>query len=74
MMNYIGMLAVIELVKSTIYNAAGAESYSVPLEKALPRLGLDKLFNGASVNIGFFIAVGLCILAYIILNKTTFGF
>ena len=74
MMNYIGMLAVIELVKSTIYNAAGAESSSVPLEKALPRLGLDKLFNGASVNIGFFIAVGLCILAYIILNKTTFGF
>lgn len=74
MMNYIGMLIVIELVKSTIYNSAGAESFAVPLERALPRCGLDKLFNGASVNIGVFIAIGLCILAYIILNKTTFGY
>lgn len=74
MMNYVGMLVVIELVKSTIYNAAGAESYAVPLAQSLPRLGLDKLFNGASVNIGFFIAIILCLIAYIILNKTTFGF
>ena len=72
MMNYIGMYVVIESVKKTIYNVAGAESYSVPIERGLPRI--NGFFKGANVNIGIIIALILCIIAYIILTKTTFGF
>ena len=74
MMNYIGMLLVIEGVKKYIYNPMGAESFTVSSQRAVPSLGLDKLFDGSSINLGTFIAIGLCIVAYIILNKTTFGF
>ncbi|MFV0394934.1 MAG: ABC transporter permease [Coprobacillaceae bacterium] len=74
MMNYIGMLLVIEGVKKFIYNPMGAESYSVPIAKAIPKAGLDVIFDGASINLGTIIAIGLCILAYIIMNKTTFGY
>ncbi len=74
MMNYIGMLVVIEGVKKFIYNPTGAESYTVHSDRAIPNLGLDQLFDGSSINLGTFIAIGVCILAYIILNKTTFGY
>lgn len=74
MMNYIGMLLVIEGVKQFIFNPAGAESYAVPITKAVPAMGLDKLFNGSNINLGTIIAIGLCVVAYIIMNKTTFGY
>lgn len=45
---------------------------------ATPTLGLDKLFSGGSVrsyiDIGIFIAIGVAILLYIMMNKTTFGY
>lgn len=74
MMNYIGMLLVIEGVKRYIYNPMGAESVSVPMSKAIPQAGLDKIFDGANINLGTIIAILLCIVAYIIMNKTTFGY
>lgn len=74
MMNYIGMLLVIDGVKKFMYNPAGAESYSISKSLAIPNLGLDKIFRGSSINAGTFIAIAMCIIAYIILNKTTFGF
>lgn len=74
MMNYIGMLLVIEGVKTFIFNPAGAESYAVPITKAVPAAGLDKIFNGSNINLGTIIAIVLCIVAYIIMNKTTFGY
>lgn len=74
MCNYIGMLLVIEGVKATIFNAAGAESYSVTADKAIPTFGLDILFPESNINFGIVVAIGLCILAYIIMNKTTFGY
>lgn len=74
MCNYIGMLLVIEGIKATIYNPAGAESFSVPASKAIPAFGLDILFPDSNINFGIIIAIGLCILAYIIMNKTTFGY
>ena len=73
MMNYIGMLLVIEGVKKFMYNPTGAESYTIPTSLAIPNLGLDQVFNGSSINLGTFIAIGVCILAYVIMNKTTFG-
>lgn len=39
-----------------------------------PTLGLDKLTNGSMLDIGIFIAIFFCIIIYIIMNKTTFGF
>lgn len=74
MMNYIGMLLVIEGVKRFVYNPTGAESYSVPIAKAIPKAGLDVLFGGASINLGTVIAIALCVVAYLIMNKTTFGY
>ena len=74
MMNYIGMLLVIEGVKKFMYNPTGAESYTIPTSLAIPNLGLDQVFNGSSINLGTFIAIGVCILAYVIMNKTTFGY
>lgn len=74
MMNYIGMLLVIEGVQRFVYNPMGAESFAVPVSKAIPKAGLDKIFVGSAVNAGIFIAIGLCVLAYIIMNKTTFGY
>ena len=74
MCNYIGMLLVIEGIKAFVYNPAGAESYAVPAEKAIPAFGLDILFPNSNINFGIVIAIGLCIAAYIIMNKTTFGY
>lgn len=74
MCNYIGMLLVIEGIKATIYNPAGAESYSVPADKAIPAFGLDKIFPDSNINFGIIIAILLCVVAYIIMNKTTFGY
>lgn len=74
MCNYIGMLLVIEGVKAFIYNAAGAESLSVPASKAIPTFGLDVIFPDSNINFGIVIAILLCIGAYIIMNKTTFGY
>lgn len=74
MCNYIGMLLVIQGIKATIYNSTGAESYAVPASRSIPNLGLKELFGGSPVNLGIFIAILLCILAWFIMNKTTFGY
>ena len=41
---------------------------------ATPKMGLDKLFPGSQVNGGILIAIGLAIVVYILLTKTTFGY
>lgn len=40
----------------------------------LPRLGLDKLLRYNYMNIGFFLAILVAILAWVILRKTVFGY
>jgi len=40
----------------------------------LSALGLDTIFEGSSANSGIFIALGIVIIMYIILNKTVFGY
>ncbi|HOK42671.1 MAG TPA: ABC transporter permease [Thermoclostridium caenicola] len=74
MTNYIGMYLVNWIVKSTVYHQLTNRSLPVANEANIPKLGLDKLFPGSSINGGFIIAVLICIFAYILLNKTTFGF
>ena len=40
----------------------------------LPKLGLDVLLNSDYVNIGIFLAIGVAVLMWVILQKTTFGY
>jgi simple sugar transport system permease protein len=74
MMNYIGMYAVNALVVETVYDSLRAQSLPVAASAEIPKLGLNELFGGSSVNGGFFIAVLFVIVLYIILSKTTFGY
>ena len=74
MMNYIGMYAVNMTIKETIYDSLKARAMAPKATATLPKLGLDKLFDGSSVNSGIIIAIGFVILIYIILQKTTFGY
>lgn len=41
---------------------------------ATPKMGLDKLFPGSQVNGGILIAVVFAVFAYVLLEKTTFGY
>lgn len=74
MSNYIALLLIIKGVKTFIYNSTGAQSLIVTSKKAIPKFGLNKIFAGSSLNFGIIIAIGLCIIAWIIMNKTTFGY
>lgn len=83
MMNYIGLYLVNVLVKgSSLYDMKKALTKNVAPTAEIPRLGLDKIFSNvqgnnldkSTLNIGFFIAVGIAILIFIILNRTTFGY
>jgi simple sugar transport system permease protein len=74
MMNYIGMYTVNALVVETVYDSKRAQSLPVAETAEIPKLGLDQVFNGSSLNGGFFIAILFVIILYIILSKTTFGY
>ncbi|MGL4606710.1 MAG: ABC transporter permease [Eubacteriaceae bacterium] len=74
MMNYIGMYIVNYLVSTTIFDSLRNQSLTPPNYAVLPKMGLDKIFPGSSVNSGIFIAVIAVIVVYIVLYKTTFGY
>ena len=74
MMNYLARYMVNTLIKASIYNVTTGQSKSIPAAAVMPSVGLDKIFPGSGANIGIFIAIGVCVLMYIILNKTTFGY
>ena len=74
MMNYLARYMVNTLIKASVFNVAKNETLPIPTEATLPRLGLDKLFPGSSANISIFIAIAICVLIYVIVNKTTFGY
>lgn len=77
MMNYIGLLLVIQGIKSTIYNSEGAESMTVEQSRSLPRTFIDDFFTSDAelrFFVGIIIAVLLCVLAWFIMNKTVFGY
>lgn len=76
MMNYIGMYFVNYMVKTTtsLFDQLKNQSQPVAVSARIPKMGLDKLFAGSSVNGGFFIAVFVVIVIHFLLNKTTFGF
>jgi len=76
MMNYIGLYLVNWTVRSykPLFNTLRNESKNVAATAVVPKMGMDKLFPGSSVNGGIIIAILVVILIYILLNKTTFGY
>lgn len=74
MMNYIGMYIVSYLVSQTIFDSMRNQSVTPPAYAIIPKLGLDKIFPGSSINGGFYIAVITVIIIYVVLTKTTFGY
>ncbi len=76
MMNYIGMYLVNWIVKSykPLFNNLRNESRNVAAAANIPKMGLDKIFPGSSVNGGILIAILVVIIIHIVLNKTTLGY
>lgn len=83
MMNYIGMYMANMLVKATVYDARKNLSMITAESSVLPKGGLDAIFHNvrgsgsldySTVNSGIYIAIGIAIVMYIVLNKTTFGY
>ena len=84
MMNYIGMYVVNYLIRETgIYDSTRNMTVRVPAEANLPTLGLNDVFStvnehggirASSVGSGIIIAIALCIIIYIVLEKTKFGY
>ena len=73
MMNYVGMYLVNFLIKQTIYFSAKNQTMQ-PEHAYIPRSFMADLFPNSSANIGIFVALGLAVLVYIILTKTTLGY
>lgn len=76
MCNYTGMYLVNYLVSTntTLYDKMRNYSKDVAATANMPKMGLDKVFAGSSVNGGFFVAITAVVIIYIILQKTTFGY
>lgn len=76
MMNYIGMYLVNMLVRGNplLFDTLRNQSKFPHKNAIIPKMGLDKIFTGSSVNGGFFLAILAVIVIYILLNKTTFGY
>ena len=76
MLNYIALFWVNMTVKENevLFNTLRNESKDIPVAATIPKFGLDKIFDGSSVNSGIVIAILAAILLYIILEKTTFGY
>ncbi|MCI8515635.1 MAG: ABC transporter permease [Hungatella sp.] len=76
MMNYIGMYLVNWIVRSykPLFNTLRNESKNVAATAVIPKMGLDKVFPGSSVNGGILIAIAVVLFIYVLLNKTAFGY
>lgn len=74
MMNYIALYLVNQLVYDTHYESTTAMSAYVNKTALMPKLGLDQIFPGSTVNSGLFIAIIIAILIFVLLYKTSFGY
>ncbi|MCE5343954.1 MAG: ABC transporter permease [Eubacteriales bacterium] len=59
--------------KSTIKDRTASLSVANP-SAVLPKANLDVLMNSNYINIGIFIAIGVAIIMWVILQKTVFGY
>jgi ABC-type uncharacterized transport system permease subunit len=72
MFNYIGMYLVDMWVQENpkMYVAATSRTAYLPASAQLPSLGIEN----SSVNVSIYIAIGIAVILFIILNMTTFGY
>lgn len=69
MLNYIGMLIVNLLIKSTVYDPNTNGTLPVPQSAQLTEIS-----EGSRLNLGIFVALIFVIIIAILLDKTTFGY
>ena len=84
MFNWIGLFAVNVLLANIPRALADFYGASNPDRTAnmaaanptalIPKWGLDQIFGSSYINISFFIAVIVAVIAYFVLNRTTFGY
>lgn len=74
MTNYIGMYLVNMLIVKNIFDQTRNQSLKVASGAILPKLGIEKFFEGININYGIIIAIVFVILIYILLEKTTLGY
>lgn len=76
MMNYIGMYMVNMIVKNSpkLFDTLRNQSKYPSNNAIIPKMGLNAIFPGSSVNGGIFVAILAVIVIQILLNKTTFGY
>ena len=75
MMNYIAMYTVIMLVYNpAVYSSGITAINNVFPTAAIPRFGLDRLFPGSYIDMSIIIAIGVAILVWFVLKKTTLGY
>lgn len=72
LLNYIGTLLVILLVKTNVYNEAFAKSLNIQASAALPKLSF--LFGSSPVHFGIVIAILAVAVVHFIFKYTTLGF
>ena len=84
MFNWIGLFAVnvllanIPRVLADFYGASNpdrtANMAAANPAAIIPKWGLDQIFGSSYINISFFIAVIVAVIAYFVLNRTIFGY
>ena len=76
MLNWIS-LYLVNMLLSPVKNPTGKDTYTLASQNKaaiLPTLGLDKIFNQKNVTIAIPLAVLMCIIIWILLNKTLLGY
>ncbi len=72
MMNYIAGHWLIYLIRTNVFNGSYSRSLNILPSAQLPML--TSIFPGSTANIGILIAIGVAIIAHIIVHKTTLGY
>lgn len=75
MTNYIGIFFVNMMIpKLKLYDQLKNQTLPVAMSARTPKLGMDKIFSGANIDMSILIVMLSVAIIYIIIEKTTFGF
>lgn len=76
MLNYIVMYWVNSLIKNdpNVFDFERSITRTINPQSFLPTLGLRTFFPGSNIDIGILIALGVALIIWVILYKTSFGF
>jgi simple sugar transport system permease protein len=76
MLNYIVMYLVNSLIKNdlNVFDFERSITRTINPQSFLPTLGLRTIFPGSNIDIGILIALGVALIIWVVLFKTSFGF